>query len=267
MNVHETLAKSALHRTKIPGADWVINHYVGCEHACVYCYARYVCKWRKHDEKWGEFVDVRVNTPELVAREALGKSGTVTLCSVSDAYQPVESRYELTRRVLEALPGNFKITVLTKSPLILRDADLFGKFRDAELGLTITTLDNRIARIFEPRAPLPRARLRALMRLKDEGFKTFAFIGPVLPYLTDVEEIVDAVAPYVNEIMVEDLNFGPARKEIMKTIREHFPELEWKYAGLTRSYWIGEEKKIREIAKKYGVVVKTFFRHAGTLRF
>jgi len=266
LKIHEIRAKSAIHRTKIPGMDWVINHYAGCEHACVYCYARYICKWR-NGEKWGEFVDVRVNAPELVRREALGKSGKITLCTVSDAYQPIESRYRLTRRVLESLPGNFHLSILTKSPLILRDKDIFQKFRSAELGLTITTMNSDIASVFEPRAPAPRARLTALEKLHDSGFDTYAFIGPILPYLTDIEETVEAVAPHVNKILFEDLNMGPARREIMETITENYPELERIYKTLNTQYWQKVAGHIKELARKYNFDAQIYFKHTGTLNF
>jgi DNA repair photolyase len=203
----------------------------------------------------------------LLRREALGKHGKVLLCSVSDAYQPIESRYNLTRRVLEALPGNFHITILTKSPLILRDVDLFPKFRSAELGLTITTMDSSIAGVFEPRAPAPRARLNALEKLHDEGLNTYAFIGPILPGLTELEEMVSEIAPYTNKILFEDLNMGPARREIMAAVRENYPELENLYKNLNSQYWQKVAKEINELARKYRFTAEIYFKHTGTLKF
>ncbi len=265
LKIRELKARTAINRTKIPGVDWVVNPYMGCEHACVYCYARYICKWRK--ERWGEFVDVRTNVPELVRREALGKSGRIIISTVSDAYQPVESRYLLTRRILENLQTNFHLILLTKSPLILRDMDLFPRFRSAELGLTITTLDSEAAGVFEPHAPAPKARLRALEKLHDEGFSTYAFIGPVLPGITELEELVQEIAPITDKILFEDLNMGPARREIMAAVSQSYPELEALYKNLNSRYWQKVEGEIRRLAKKYSFTAEIYFKHTGTLEF
>ena len=267
MKIYEIKAKSILNKTKVPGANWTINHYSGCTHGCIYCYARFVCRWRKQKEKWGEFVDVKVNAPELVKRQSKDKSGVILLCTTSDAYQPMERKYKLTRKVLENLNPKMKLTILTKSDLVLRDMGVLKKFKNPDIGLTITTLDESIKKVFEPNSPSSHARLEALKKLKGEGFSTYAFIGPILPYLTDLEEIFEEISPFVDLFMFEDLNLSPAKKEIFEAIRKNFPELEEKYKNLSKEFWLEKEKEIKTLGKKYKKPVEIYFKHTGSLKF
>lgn len=244
VKIHEIQAKRVLHKTKIPGADFAVNHYSGCEHACIYCYARFICKWRKQKEKWGSFVDVKINAPELVAEESKNQKGTVILCTTADPYQPIENKYKLTREVLQNLNKDMKLSILTKSDLVLRDIDVFRRFKDIEIGLTITTLNENIKKVFEPFSSSSSARLEALKKLKQEGFFTYCFVGPILPYLTDLEEIFRKVSQFVDLFMFEDLNLSIAKKEIFEAIRNNFPELEEKYRNLSKEFWLEKEKEI-----------------------
>ncbi|PIN78590.1 radical SAM protein [Candidatus Woesearchaeota archaeon CG_4_10_14_0_2_um_filter_33_10] len=267
MKIYEIKAKSILHKTKIPGADFAINHYSGCQHACIYCYARFICRWRRKNERWGDFVDVKINAPELVAEESKNKKGTIILCTTADPYQPIEKKYKLTKKVLQNLNKNMKLSILTKSDLITRDIDLFKRFKNCELGLTITTLDENIKKIFEPFSPSSNARLEALKKLKKEGFYTYAFIGPILPYLTNLEKIFKEVSPFVDLFMFEDLNLSLCKKEIFKVIRKKFPELEEKYKNLSKAFWFDKEKEIKNLGKRFDKPVKIYFKHTGSLTF
>jgi len=267
VKIHEVKARSVLHKTKIPGADWVINHYSGCMHGCIYCYARFICRWRKKNEKWGEFVDVKTNAPELVAKESKNKKGSVILCTTSDPYQPIERKYKLTRKVIQNLNPKLRLIILTKSDLILRDIDIFKRFKNCELGLTITTLDENIKKVFEPFSSSSHARLKALKKLKQEGFATYVFVGPILPYLTDLEEIFREAEPFVDLFMFEDLNLSAAKKEILNTIRGNFPDLENKYRNLSKEFWLEKEKEIKKLGKKFHKPIKIYFKHTGSLKF
>ena len=179
VKIYEIKARSVFHKTKIPEADWGINYYRGCTHGCIYCYLKFLCRWRKQKERWGEFVDVKVNAPDLAAKESRDKEGIAILCTGGDPYQPVDKKYQLTRRILQNLNPDLRLLVLTKSDLILRDVDLFKRFKKCELGLTITTLNESIKRVFEPFSPSSHARLKALEKLKEEGFYTYVFVGPI----------------------------------------------------------------------------------------
>jgi len=265
--IYEVKGRRIIHKTRIPGADWGVNYYRGCTHRCIYCYLKFLCRWRKQKEKWGEFVDVKINAPELVAKESKDKEGTAILCTGGDPYQPVDKKYQLTRKVLQNLNPNLKLSILTKSDLITRDIDLFKRFKNIELGLTITTLDENIKKVFEPFSPSSRARLEALKKLKQEGFYTYIFVGPIFPYLTDLEDIFKRVSPFVDLFMFEDLNLNPCRKEVFEAIKKNFPELEDKYKNLSKEFWFEKEKEIKELGKRFNKPVRIYFKHTGSLKF
>jgi len=117
----KTTAKKLYIKTKIPGIDYVLNHYVGCEHNCAYCYAKFICRWKKHG-KWGTWVEAKINAPELAKKFIEGK---VAMSSISDAYQQIEKELNLTRKVLENIDKRTNLEILTKSDLALLDIDLF----------------------------------------------------------------------------------------------------------------------------------------------
>src|SRR3990172_5539619 len=144
--IREIKAKSILTKSGIPGVDYCINPYVGCSHGCRYCYATFMKKYTGHTEPWGSFVDVKINAPEILQKQLKrAKRGRVLISSVTDAYQPIESKYKLTRQCLEILlQSQFPVDILTKSPLVLRDTDLIKKFKDIEVGITITTNEEKI---------------------------------------------------------------------------------------------------------------------------
>ena len=181
MKIREIKAKNILSKSQI--YDYALNPYVGCRHKCVYCYARFMKRFTGHKERWGEFVDVKINAAELLANETKKKKiGRVWISGVCDPYQPLERRYALTKRCLNILAENsWPFTVQTKSPLVLRDIRILQKANDAEVGFTITTADERIRKIFEPGAPPSSKRIKALANLHSTGIKTFAMIAPILP--------------------------------------------------------------------------------------
>lgn len=205
--IREIIAKSILTKSGIPGADYCINPYIGCFHGCRYCYATFMKKYTNHEEPWGSFVDVKMNAPEILRRQLKrAVKGTIIISSVTDAYQPVEGRYKLTRRCLEELLSyQFPVGILTKSPLVLRDMDIIKKFRDIEVGITITTNDERIRKIFEPKAPPVEARIQTLKRLHENGIRTYVFIGPVLPM--NPEALCGKIKPYVDYVFIDRMNY------------------------------------------------------------
>src|SRR5512138_999988 len=124
MIINEVRVKGILSRSKV--YDYVVNPYTGCQHGCSYCYARFMKKFTGHREPWGEFVDVKINAPDLLQKEIIKKKpGMVWVSGVCDPYQPLESRYRLTRRCLEVLAlHRWPVIVQTRSPLVTRDLDL-----------------------------------------------------------------------------------------------------------------------------------------------
>ena len=207
MIVREVCAKTILSKSKV--SDYTINPYIGCEHGCTYCYARFMRRYTDHGEAWGEFVDVKINAASLLRRE-VGKKrvGRVWVSGVCDPYQPVEKRCELTKECLEILLDHgWPVTIQTKSPLVLRDIGLLRGFGDIEAGFTITTADEKIRRLFEPNAPPTGARIEALERLHDVGVKTYAMIAPLLP---KVEELPRQLSGKVDYVLIDRMNYHNA---------------------------------------------------------
>lgn len=205
--IKETSPKTILSVSKI--YPYVINPYTGCQHNCSYCYARFMKRFTGHSEPWGEFVDVKINAPDLLRQEITKKKrDRVWISGVCDPYQPLESKYRLTRQCLEILAqNNWPITVQTRSPLVLRDLDILKGGREFEVGLSITTADDNIRKLFEPDAPPITARVRALDELHQAGIRTFAMIAPMLP---GAEGLAEILAGKVDNVILDRMNYHHA---------------------------------------------------------
>ncbi len=130
MQIKEITAKSIITKSNLPAADYVINPYTGCTHACIYCYARFMRRFSGHQESWEKFVDIKSNAPALIPEKYQKYQGKeVFISSVTDPYQPVEKKYQLTRAILKKLvPLQPLLTIQSKSALIARDIDIFKEF-------------------------------------------------------------------------------------------------------------------------------------------
>lgn len=204
MIVRKVEARSILSRSKV--FDYAVNAYVGCGHRCLYCYARFMRRFTGHREAWGEFVDMKVNAAALLVREVQRKErGRVWVSGVCDAYQPLENRYQLTRQCLAVLADRgWPVTVQTKSPLVLRDLDVLKRSAEAEVGITITTADERVRAVFEPSAPPAAERVRALRTLRDSGIRTFVMIAPLLP---GAGGLPDLLAGAADRVLIDRYNY------------------------------------------------------------
>jgi len=207
MIVREIRAKTILSVSKV--YEYVVNPYTGCQHACTYCYARFMKRFTGHKEPWGEFVDVKTNASDLLRVEINKKrTGRVWMSGVCDPYQPLEEKYRLSRKCLEILGQNgWPVIVQTRSPLVLRDVDILKEARDSEVGLTVTTADDGIRELFEPHAPPIRDRLDALEGLHRAGIRTYAMIALMLP---GAEGLAGALVGKVDYIMLDRMNYGHA---------------------------------------------------------
>ena len=207
MNVKEIQYKTILSTSKV--YDYVINPYVGCQHACSYCYARFMKRFSGHKEPWGQFVDAKINAADLLRSEINKKKrAKVWISGVCDPYQPLERKYELTRKCLEILAQNdWPVVIQTRSPLVLRDMDILKGARNFEVGLTITTADDAIRKLFEPNAPPIMERLRALDELHRSGINTYAMIAPVLPGAETLPKYLEGKVDY---ILVDRMNYNYA---------------------------------------------------------
>jgi DNA repair photolyase len=198
--IKEIQAKTLLSRVK-GRDDWFglyysMNLYRGCQHQCIYCDSRSECY---QIEDFNHEVLVKVNAIALLRRELHGKRvlGTIGSGSMNDPYMPLEAELRLTRRALEVIAGSgFPVHVITKSDLILRDIDLLEEISQktyAAVTFTITTADDALSRCVEPGAPVSSRRLAALRTLRQRGILAGITLMPVLPFLEDTEENIQAI--------------------------------------------------------------------------
>ncbi|OGF24880.1 hypothetical protein A2331_03385 [Candidatus Falkowbacteria bacterium RIFOXYB2_FULL_34_18] len=267
MKIKEIQAKSIITKSNLPASDFVINPYTGCSHACIYCYARFMMRFTGHDEEWGEFVDVKINAPELIPK--LGdkyKSKSITIGSVTDPYQKCEEEYKITRNILEKLSlFDSSFDIITKSDLVARDIDLLKKFRDLTVAFSIGQADDRIRERLEPGAPSIENRIKVLKILYDNNIRTAVFISPIFPMLSDWKKIIELTKQYADEYWFENLNIYPSvRENIYKFLKNNYPELIDKYREIYKDekiYWDGVENEIKDFCKKGQVNYKIYFHH------
>lgn len=247
MIVQEIIAKSVLSKSQI--YDYAINPYVGCSHSCRYCYAAFMRRFTGHKEKWGEFVDVKINAPELLAKEIKRKQlGRVWVSGVCDPYQVVEKRYELTRKCLEILVKNqWPVTIQTKSSLVLRDIEILEKFKDIEVGFSITTADEKIRKLFESGASPIKERIHALDVLHSKGIQTFAMIAPILP---GAEGLIEELAEKVDHILIDRVNYFYANRIYTEN------RMDW---AKEDPFFIEGAEELKEGFKKQGIPVRVLF--------
>jgi DNA repair photolyase len=209
-------------------------------------------RYSGHKEPWGEFVDVKVNAVELLRHQLeRAKKGTVWISSVCDPYQSLEAKYKLTRGCLEELlKKQFPINIQTKSALVIRDLDLFRKFTEIDVGFTIATVDERVAKLFEPQASPVKERIKALKAIHGAGIRTFAFIGPLLP--GNPERLVDNLAGNVDYVYIDRMNYTGS---IRKFYRYHGLEEALKDTFFEEY----RDRLVREL-KKNGIVFEVLFQ-------
>lgn len=251
--LQEIKVKSVLAKSNLPAGDYSVNPYVGCTHACKYCYASFMKRFTNHPEPWGTFLDVKywpeIKNPEKYAGKEL------FISSVTDPYNPQEETFQRTRALLEQLEGSgVKLSIQTKSDLVLRDIDLIKKFPDARVGFSINTLDEDFRADMDQAVSIER-RLAAMKKLHDAGIRTSCFMSPIFPGMTDVEAIMDRVKNQCNFIWLENLNLrGSYKRVILQYIREKYPKLyplyEEIYIQGNRTYWEALDERVRAYARQ-----------------
>lgn len=254
--IREIEAKSIITKTDIPVCDYAVNPYVGCTHGCKYCYASFMKRFTNHSEPWGTFLDVKywpeIRKPEKYAGKELF-FGTVT-----DPYNPQEAQYRRTRTLLEQLRGSgVKITIQTKSDLVLRDMDMLRTFSGLRVGFSINTLDEGFRADMDNAVSIER-RLAAMKRLHEAGIRTTCFISPIFPGLTDVPAIIDQVKGQCQLVWLENLNLrGSYKTVILDYIRHRHPELTGLYEEIysqgSRLYWESLDAQLRTYAAESGL--------------
>ncbi len=236
--------KSALNKSRLYGLDYTINPYLGCSHACIYCYVPSLIHIPYDEFK---IAKPKINIVDVLRKELRKKKhGIVGISTATDAYQPLEKKYELTRGILKTiLQYDFPIDIQTKSKLVLRDAGIIKKFSDARVGITITTFNESIAKKWEVFAPSPYKRLETAKKLSMQGIYTYIFFGPIFPLMNgneidySIEEFIEAG---VDEIIIDKLHL---KEEVIKNIKKFFP-VEYKEIIKEAKNF---NKKLKEIEK------------------
>ncbi len=283
---YEVRAKSVLNR--VPEASqmpfrWTINPFRGCSHSCKFCFARPTHKYLDFDagRDFEREIVVKVNAPEVLRAELARpswKGEHVALGTNTDPYQWVEGRYKLMRGIWEALrdAGN-PCSILTKSPLLLRDLDLMRQIADRtefSAALSVPTLDEKAWRATEPHTPHPRARLDAVAELKRAGIRTGILVAPLMPGINDSPEQVapilelaaQAGADYVTGIALHLR--GDVKGLWFEWLTEHRPDLIERYRRLYRrgAYAPQEERARLAGLVKFAGREPPSFRRGGMKR-
>jgi len=231
-----------------------VNPYVGCEHQCAYCYVPFLTR----NVDWERKVKAKINLKPILARELLGhkvKTGSIFfLSSLTDPYQPIEGKYNLTRATVSSLlSSGMRVVIQTKSPLVIRDISILSAHRESvQVGFTVLGLDGKYKESLEPNAPSVSSRISAMKKLSDAGLHTFAFIGPVFPGWTDgdIEGLLAQLKEVgVKEISVDRMRLRPGLQEKIASALGKPTDLDYDSA------YLRVLKRVREFASKNGMAL------------
>ncbi|MBM6864319.1 radical SAM mobile pair protein B [Bacteroides caecigallinarum] len=253
--IREIEVQSVMTKSSLPVGGFSVNPYVGCPHACKYCYASFMKRFTGHTEPWGTFLDVKHWKPITNPHKYDGQR--IVIGSVTDGYNPYEWEFCRTRRLLEELKGtNAEIMICTKSDLVLRDLDLLKKFPKVTVSWSINTLDEQF-RMDMDRAVSIERRIKAMKKVYEAGIRTVCFVSPIFPGITDVKSIIGRVRDFADLIWLENLNLrGQFKGTIMSYIRENHPDVYALYDEIYNKkrmdYWESLEKEISMFAKQNG---------------
>jgi DNA repair photolyase len=241
--VREIEAKTLLSSSKRPdpwfGLKYTMNLYRGCQHRCIYCDSRSLCYGIEDFD--GEVL-VKANALELLRRELARKrvKGYIGTGSMNDPYMPVERKLRVTGQALEIIAEfGFPVHVLTKSDLVLRDAETLQAIQQrssAVVSFTITTPDDALARQVEPGAPSPSARFRAMAALASQGIRTGVVLMPLLPFLEDKPEAIVEIVTRAHDCGAAHVipSFGVTLRDRQRA--HYYQELDWRFPGLSERY-------------------------------
>ena len=247
--------KNVMTKSNLPVGGYSVNPYVGCTHACKYCYASFMKRFTGHSEEWGTFLDVKdwgvIKNPQKY------KGQRVVIGSVTDGYNPQKEEFENTRKLLFQLKDSgAEILICTKSDLVVRDIDLLKDMGHVTVSWSVNTLDEAFKDDMDKAVSIER-RIRAMKEVDDAGIRTVCFVSPVFPGITDFEAIFERVKDQCDLFWLENLNLrGGFKKDIMDYIAGKHPELVPLYDKIynkkDRSYFEMLEKKAADMADKYG---------------
>lgn len=267
ISIRTVSCTSILTRSRIPSLDYVVNPYAGCAHGCAYCYVPAMPWMAGRGQPWGSYVDVRVNAAEALVRQLRRAGvGSVNLSTTTDPYQHAEEHYRITRACLGVLADTERpVSILTKLPLITRDIDVLRRCTDTEVGFSIASLDQELVSLFEPATPPVKSRLDALARLAESGIRTYAFCGPLLPFLSDSNEGIDRLFAElarvgVSQIIVDSLNLrGSTLARVCAALSVQRPDLVGRYRALSRQrpgYHQALMERAHLLGSRHGLTVR-----------
>jgi len=272
----EIASRSILNRTK-PNMPfrWTINPYRGCEFGCRYCYARYTHEYMGLDDAldFEQKIYAKAAGAEILRRELrrIPQSDPIAIGTATDPYQPAERRFGRTRAILEvfARERGRRLSLVTKSDLVTRDIELLrevARRNVLSVNVTITTLDESLARLLEPRAPRPELRLEAVRKLAAAGLVVGVYPNPILPLITDSEHSLDQLAGAARAAGAQYLGGGAlflmpsAQKVFFPFLQRHFPALEPRYRERygENAYLRGEypglvRERVARVRKRHGL--------------
>lgn len=262
--IREIEVKSILSKSNLPVCEYSVNPYVGCTHACKYCYACFMKRFTGHSEEWGSFIDIKQCDKPISQKKLQGKS--VFLSSVTDCYNPFEEKYKITRNILEQLiPIDCELNISTKSNLVLRDIDLLKQCKNLKVSISVNTLDEQFKNDMDNASSI-QERLETLETLHRNGIYTVLFMSPVFPVITDYKKIIEKTNKYVDEYWFENLNLrGSYKKDILNYIERTRPQLLELYNELyidgNMEFWNDLSVEIEEYCNMHLIKHINYFYH------
>lgn len=212
--------------------DFTLSPYSGCQFGCAYCYAAFFVSTKEKRETWGLWVDVKSNAVADLAKKRVLFDKTIYMSPVTDPYQPIEAKIELTKRILETLADpdrQPRLVIQTRSPLVARDIDLFRQFKHLRVNMTVTTDSDEIRKRFEPACPSNDRRLEAIAEIKAAGLRTSITVTPMLP-LENPEKFARRLASMKADVYVAQpfkASNGPFAASTRKMALELAEEYGW----------------------------------------
>lgn len=256
--------KDYLTKSNLPASDYVINPYIGCPHACKYCYACFMKRFTNHKEEWGSFIDIKQCDKPIDLKKIKGK--TVFLSSVTDCYNLYEEKYRMTRKILEQLQSaECDLSISTKSKLILRDMDLLKQFPSLKVSVSMNTLNEEFRGAMDQGSTI-KERMQTMKQLHQEGIYTILFMSTIFPGITEWKEIIETMKDDVDEFWFENLNLrGSYKKTILDYIDKEYPSLKALYHQIYKKkqmvYWENLATDIDIFCKQKKVKYTNYFYH------
>ena len=269
--IKEVKCAHALTRGSFNG-ELSINPYIGCSHACAYCYARFMKRFTTHEGDWGSFIDIKTNIAELLAEEAgklKSKDKVIYIGTATDPYQPIEKFYKLTRKILEILGGiENKVRIMTKSHLVLRDLDIIKNNTNISVNITVNNLNEKWTMLTEPKASSLNKRLDAIKKLSDNGVDVCMMMGPWWPYVSDAEKLIPLAKHLgVKSLFTESVNTSRDNfNEVERILEKFYPKLAPKMKNVLFNkeacdkFYESEEERMKEIAAQNSLPISFKFK-------